>query len=98
PEVSPLSLHDALPIFRGDFLLRVQAGVLHVLRESAEHGHCFVLLSSLRKTASLMLGVEEERVEIAVEKLAAQGDLVLPENTAQEDRKSTCLNSSHDQI
>src|SRR5207249_4426672 len=72
---------------RGDFLLRVQAGVLHVLRESAEHGHCFVLLSSLRKNASLMLGVEEERVEIAVEKLAVQGDLVLQENTAQEAKR-----------
>ncbi|TMB66683.1 MAG: ATP-dependent RecD-like DNA helicase [Deltaproteobacteria bacterium] len=72
---------------RGDFLLRVQAGVLHVLRESAEHGHCFVLLSSLRKNSSLMLGVEEDRVEIAVEKLAGQGDLVLQENTAQEAKR-----------
>jgi exodeoxyribonuclease V alpha subunit len=36
---------------RGDFPLRVQAGVLHVLRESADHGHCFLALPALVKNA-----------------------------------------------
>src|SRR5919109_1623472 len=64
---------------RGDFPLRVQAGVCHVLGESAERGHCFVPLSALAKRVSLMLEVDEEKVEIAIEKLAAQSDLVLQE-------------------
>ena len=34
---------------RGDFPLRVQAGVLHVLRESAERGHCFLPLADAGK-------------------------------------------------
>ena len=37
---------------RGDFPLRVQAGVLHILRESAERGHCFLPLIALAKTAA----------------------------------------------
>jgi exodeoxyribonuclease V alpha subunit len=72
---------------RGDFPLRVQAGVLHVLRDSAEHGHCFVPLSALEKNASLMLGVDEEKVEIAIERLAAQSDLVLQEASGEVGRR-----------
>jgi exodeoxyribonuclease V alpha subunit len=71
---------------RGDFLFRIQAGVLHLLRESAEYGHCFVPLLSLTKRAAPMLGVDEEKVEIAVERLAGQGDLVLPEAGGQDGR------------
>ncbi|HEY7558333.1 MAG TPA: ATP-dependent RecD-like DNA helicase [Candidatus Binatia bacterium] len=62
---------------RGDFPLRVQAGVLHMLRDAAERGHCFLPLFSLGKAAAAMLAVEEERVETAVEKLASAGDVVV---------------------
>ena len=62
---------------RGDFPLRVQAGLLHMLREAAERGHCFLPLFSLGKAATEMLAVEEERVETAVDKLAAAGDVVV---------------------
>jgi exodeoxyribonuclease V alpha subunit len=62
---------------RGDFPLRVQAGVLHVLRESSERGHCYLPLGVLAKSASQLLEVDAERIDIAVEKLAARGDLVL---------------------
>jgi exodeoxyribonuclease V alpha subunit len=62
---------------RGDFPLRVEAGVMHVVREAAERGHCFLPLRVLGKSAAEMLATEEERVEIAVEKLALAGDLVL---------------------
>lgn len=65
---------------RGDFPLRVQAGVLHVLRESAERGHCFLPLAALARSAGEMLSVDEERIEIAVDKLAARGDLILQES------------------
>ena len=63
----------------GDFPLRVYAGVLHVLREFAEQGHCFVPLVTLKRNAAAILGVEEDPVEAAVEKLAAAGNLVLQE-------------------
>jgi len=64
---------------RGDFPLRVQAGVLHVLREMAERGHCYGDLASLKRNAAGLLSVEEDPVEAAVGKLAARGDLVLQE-------------------
>src|SRR6266478_7657988 len=63
----------------GDFPLRVHAGVLHVLREFVEQGHCFVPLVTLKRNAAAILGVEEDPVEAAVEKLAAAGKLVLQE-------------------
>ena len=63
----------------GDFPLRVYAGVLHVLREFAEQGHCFVPLVTLKRNAAALLGVEEDPVEAAVEKLIAAGTLVLQE-------------------
>jgi exodeoxyribonuclease V alpha subunit len=67
---------------RGDFPLRVQAGVLHVLRQSAERGHCFLPLAVLAKSASELLGVDDESIDIAVEKLAARGEVVL-QDTAE---------------
>jgi len=72
---------------RGDFPLRVQAGVLHMLREAAERGHCFLPLLALGKTAAEMLAVEGERVEIAVEKLAAAGDVVVPATPGGDDKR-----------
>ena len=63
----------------GDFPLRIHAGVLHVLREFAEQGHCFVPLVTLKRNAAAILGVEEDPVEAAVEKLASAGRLVLQE-------------------
>jgi exodeoxyribonuclease V alpha subunit len=63
----------------GDLPLRVHAGVVHVLREFAERGHCFVPLVALRHNAAGLLGIEEDPVGAAVEKLAARGELVLEE-------------------
>lgn len=65
---------------RGDFPLRVQAGVLHALRESAERGHCFLPLTALARTACEMLSVDYDRIEIAVDKLAASGAVILQES------------------
>ena len=62
---------------RGDFPLRVQAGVLHVLGELAERGHCYSDLASLKRNAAALLRVEEDPVDAAVGKLAAKGSLVL---------------------
>src|SRR5580765_271156 len=64
---------------RGDFPLRVQAGVLHVLREMAERGHCYSESASLKRNAAALLNIEEDAVEAAVNKLAAKHDLVLQE-------------------
>src|SRR6185503_9277374 len=65
---------------RGDFPLRVQAGVLHVLREMAERGHCYAELTALKRNAAALLSVEEDPVEAAVGKLAARGDLILQDS------------------
>jgi exodeoxyribonuclease V alpha subunit len=72
---------------RGDFPLRVQAGVLHVLREMAERGHCYADLAALKRNAAGLLSVEEDAVEVAVDKLAAKGDLVLQETVDVDDQQ-----------
>ncbi len=71
---------------RGDFPLRVQAGVLHVLGSSAERGHCYLPLTALTKSACELLGVDDEGIDIAVEKLAERGAVVLQD---QPDRRAT---------
>ncbi|HEX6801245.1 MAG TPA: ATP-dependent RecD-like DNA helicase [Candidatus Binatia bacterium] len=71
---------------RGDFPLRVQAGVLHVLRVSAERGHCYLPLTALTKSACELLGVDDEGIDIAVEKLAERGAVVLQD---QPNRRAT---------
>ena len=63
----------------GDFPLRVQAGLLHVLKKFADDGHCFVPLELVKKNASSLLGVEEEAVQSAIKKLVAEGEAVLEE-------------------
>src|SRR5262245_16358516 len=64
---------------RGDISMRVQAGVLHVLRESADQGHCFVPLTILKRNAAGLLGIEEDPVEAAVGKLSGRGEIALQE-------------------
>ena len=72
---------------RGDFPLRLQAGVMHILREAAERGHCFLPLASLKKLATEILATEEESIEIAAEGLAGAGDLVLQEDCGGQDKR-----------
>jgi exodeoxyribonuclease V alpha subunit len=72
---------------RGDFPLRVQAGMLHILRDAAERGHCFLPLAALGRTAAEMLGVAEEKIESAVENLALAGDVVLQAVAGGQDRR-----------
>jgi len=64
---------------RGDFPLRVQAGVLHVLREMADRGHCYAQLASLKRNAAALLNIEEDPVDAAVAKLAVRAELVFQE-------------------
>jgi exodeoxyribonuclease V alpha subunit len=64
---------------RGDVSMRVQAGVLHVLRESADQGHCFLPLTMLKRNAAGLLSIEEDPVEAAVERLAVRGEVALQE-------------------
>src|ERR1043166_6346317 len=68
---------------RGDFPLRVQAGALHVLRESADHGHCFLLLPALKKSVIELLSVTEDAVEVALEELQNKEEIV--RRTAESD-------------
>lgn len=66
---------------QGDFPLRVQAGVQHVLREFADRGHCFVPLPALKQNAASLLNVEEDAVEAAIDKLTASGAFVREETS-----------------
>ncbi len=64
---------------QGDFPLRVQAGILHVLRELAERGHCYAPFAGLKRNTAALLNIDEDPVEAAVGKLVSKGDLVLHE-------------------
>ena len=68
----------------GDFPLRVQAGVLHVLKEFVDQGHCFVLFSALIRNAAALLRVGEDVIENAVQQLAVSGDVILERTTSDE--------------
>jgi exodeoxyribonuclease V alpha subunit len=68
----------------GDFPLRVQAGVLHVLKEFVDQGHCFVLFSALIRNAAALLRVGEDVTENAVQQLAGSGDVILERTTSEE--------------
>jgi exodeoxyribonuclease V alpha subunit len=68
----------------GDFPLRVQAGVLHVVKEVVDQGHCFVVFSALVRNAAALLRVDEGVTENAVEQLASSGDLILERTTTEE--------------
>ena len=70
---------------RGDFPLRVQAGVLHVLGEMADRGHCFARLVALKRDAAALLNIDEDPVDAAVARLAARGELVVQEGAADSD-------------
>ncbi|MEX0804246.1 MAG: ATP-dependent RecD-like DNA helicase [Candidatus Binatia bacterium] len=74
----------------GEFPLRVQAGVLHVLKEFVDQGHCFVLFSALLRNGSALLQVNESVIESAVEQLVFTGDVIL-EQTASEERAHVYL-------
>ncbi|MFQ5541512.1 MAG: ATP-dependent RecD-like DNA helicase, partial [Candidatus Binatia bacterium] len=62
---------------RGDSPLRVQAGVLHILGKFSEDGHCFVPMHLLKGNASSLLGVEEEAVSSSLDRLAAEGEVII---------------------
>jgi exodeoxyribonuclease V alpha subunit len=68
----------------GDFPLRVQAGVLHVLKEFVDQGHCFVLFSALIRNTAALLRVGEDVIENAVQQLAVSGDVILERTTSEE--------------
>ncbi|HEY2989107.1 MAG TPA: ATP-dependent RecD-like DNA helicase [Candidatus Binatia bacterium] len=71
----------------GDFPLRVQAGLLHVLRKFADDGHCYVPLAPFKANAAALLGVEEDATERAIEKLAMEGKLVLERGGADNETR-----------
>jgi len=62
-----------------DSPLRVEAGLLHVLKKFSDEGHCFVPLALVKSNACALLGVEVEATEGAIKKLSAKGEIVLEE-------------------
>ena len=68
----------------GEFPMRVQAGVLHALKEFVDQGHCFALFSALVRSAAALLRVDEKVVENGVEQLASAGEVILAPTTTEE--------------
>ena len=56
---------------------RVDAGVLHVVKQNVDAGHGYVELSSLVESAAELLTVDSSYVDGAIERLSARRDLVL---------------------
>ena len=71
----------------GDFPLRVQAGLLHVLNKFSNDGHCYVPLGALRRNAAALLAIEEEATEKATRRLAEQNKIVLEDSKADEETR-----------
>ena len=69
----------------GEFPLRVQAGLLHVLKKFSDDGHCYVPLTPLKANACALLGVDEEATERAIGRLTAEGKLVLERSRGDEE-------------
>ena len=79
---------------------RVRAGVVHVLREAAENGHCFALFEELSRSAVALLGLADEQlVHRAIAALETEGTLVgeVVEKADDEalERRETPVESSH---
>ena len=71
---------------RGDFPLRVQAGVLHVL--ARDGGSRPLLRARWRRSSAMpraLLNIDEDPVDAAVARLAARGELVVQEGAADRD-------------
>ncbi len=68
----------------GEFPMRVQAGVLHALKEFVDNGHCFALFSALVSSAAALLRVDENVVESGIEQLASAGEVILEQTTTEE--------------
>jgi len=57
--------------------VRIEAGVRHVLEEAGGQGHVYVTRERLAKDASQHLGVAEDLIEPAVDRLARQGEVAI---------------------
>ncbi|MDR2161981.1 MAG: ATP-dependent RecD-like DNA helicase, partial [Desulfovibrio sp.] len=71
---------DALAVKLGishDAALRLEAGLLHILSQSVDEGHCFVPRAALIRRAAETLEVEEERLGAALEALILDERIVV---------------------
>ena len=71
----------------GDFPLRVQAGLLHVLKKFADDGHCYVPQTALKTNAAGLLQVDEDVVQYAIDRLALQARLVVEQHGEEEETR-----------
>ncbi|VVM04351.1 ATP-dependent RecD-like DNA helicase [Methylacidimicrobium cyclopophantes] len=66
-----------------DSLDRACAGLAHLLLEAAESGHCALPVRLLLEGAEKLLELEEARLREAMERSAAQGDLLLEDEEGE---------------
>ncbi|MFQ5683122.1 MAG: ATP-dependent RecD-like DNA helicase [Candidatus Binatia bacterium] len=71
----------------GDSPLRIQAGLVHVLKQFSDEGHCFVPLGRIRNNTCSLLGIEDAGTFVAIKKLAAEGEVALEEVGAEGEPK-----------
>lgn len=69
---------------KADSLTRIEAGLLYVLGKFSGEGHCFVPLKLLQDKAAALLSVPRVDIEKAVEKLSAEGEIVLEQAAGDE--------------
>ncbi|MCX5802907.1 MAG: ATP-dependent RecD-like DNA helicase [Proteobacteria bacterium] len=60
-----------------DSKIRAEAGILYVLKELSDEGHVYYPYELLIKKSSEILGLEEERILPALDKLAQEGKAVI---------------------
>src|SRR5206468_12249022 len=98
PALSPLSLHDALPICSASRRMLLLCGRQMGKSETAA---ALALRTALLRPRSLVLLLspsERQSAELAVKTFADYDAAGRPVPARKRDRKSTRLNSSHDQI
>jgi exodeoxyribonuclease V alpha subunit len=79
---------DALAMklgFAHDGSLRIEAGLLYVLRKCVDEGHCFFPQEELILQAAAVLGVETEQVRAGLEALVLDERIVLETLTSESD-------------
>lgn len=70
-----------------DSPLRVEAGLLHVVRNFSDEGHCFVPLALVQKNSCALLGTETEAAEGAIRRLSQQKEIVVEETGSEEEAR-----------
>lgn len=68
-----------------DSKIRAEAGILYVLKELLDEGHVYYPYELLIKKGSEILGLEEERIPPALDKLAQEGKVIIEDRGTRDE-------------